>query len=45
MVDSTEWSAAFRVMEDGAGQTCAKGDICRLVIVLECIGRDLESDS
>ena len=27
MVNSTEWSAAFRVLEDGAGQTRAKGDI------------------
>ena len=45
MVDSTEWSAAFSVLEDGAGQTRAKGDIHRLIRALDCIGRDLESDS
>ena len=45
MVDCTEWSAALRVLEDATGQTRAKGDICRLVRALDCIRRDLESDS
>ena len=45
MVDSTEWSAAFLVLENGAGQTCPEGDSCRLIRALDCIGRNLESDS